>query len=149
MFAGEVFNNAGGRFTVNFLLHKPCSTGVRSSWPWNFCIPADPYFGVAVLFRTVRRLSLTNTARRNLSLSSVLIGEDGHIQLAISGNMFCKAGMEREVTTSTFCGEPSFMAPEVCLLSISRCPQTTEWSSSRFCSSNVTAGLWTGGHSEY
>lgn len=48
---------------------------------------------------------------RDLKLDNILLSLDGHIKLADYG--LCKAGMNREATTSTFCGTPEFMAPEI------------------------------------
>ncbi|CAM4627145.1 serine/threonine-protein kinase Sgk2 isoform X2 [Caretta caretta] len=75
-----------------------------------FCEPRARFYAAEVA-SAVGYLHSLNIIYRDLKPENILLDCQGHVVLTDFG--LCKEGMEPEETTSTFCGTPEYLAPEV------------------------------------
>ncbi|XP_066243856.1 serine/threonine-protein kinase Sgk2 isoform X2 [Saccopteryx leptura] len=68
-------------------------------------------FYTAEVASAIGYLHSLNIIYRDLKPENILLDSQGHVVLTDFG--LCKEGMEPEETTSTFCGTPEYLAPEV------------------------------------
>ena len=68
---------------------------------------------IAEVLIGIEYLHSKNIIYRDLKPENVAIGEDGHIKILDFG--LSKEGMYENVLTSTFCGSPAYLPPEVLL----------------------------------
>uniref|UniRef100_A0A8C0VX48 Protein kinase domain-containing protein n=1 Tax=Castor canadensis TaxID=51338 RepID=A0A8C0VX48_CASCN len=71
-------------------------------------------FYAAEVASAIGYLHSLNIIYRDLKPENILLDCQGHVVLTDFG--LCKEGVEPEETTSTFCGTPEHLAPEVCLI---------------------------------